>query len=141
MPSPYAPSVLVDPLSGDIHSQNPSRDTATKPSGPTALISPSRNPTIALAHDALDAACLGYCPIHATLPNLLPRPPPRTSPAMRRSRAAEIVAQPSNAPPRFHDDAERPRPAACDPCVPPVGALPGASLVIQMSSHSGIPTV
>ncbi|KAJ7882730.1 hypothetical protein B0H14DRAFT_2565125, partial [Mycena olivaceomarginata] len=39
---------------------------------------------------------------------------------------------------RFHNDAKKPCPAARDPSVLPIDVSPGASLVTQMSPHSGI---
>ncbi|KAJ7847604.1 hypothetical protein B0H14DRAFT_2583491 [Mycena olivaceomarginata] len=39
---------------------------------------------------------------------------------------------------RFHNDAKKPCPAARDPSVLPIDVSPGASLVTQMSLHSGI---
>ncbi|KAJ6545533.1 hypothetical protein B0H19DRAFT_1308134, partial [Mycena capillaripes] len=109
----------------------PSRDAATKPSGPSALITRSRNPTIALTDDALDAArrrrdVLG------------------TVPSTRFSRirfCASLRPSPQMHLHRFHDDAERPRTAPRDPSVPHIDILPSASLVTQKSPHFGIPTV
>ncbi|KAJ7794783.1 hypothetical protein B0H14DRAFT_3496711 [Mycena olivaceomarginata] len=98
------------------------------PSGPTALVSPLAQSTIAFTDDALAAvgrgrngACLGYCPIRVILPDPLPRLPTRILTGDETPQTHLHL---------FHDDAESPRPAARDP---PIDVSPDASLVTQTS--------
>ncbi|KAJ7800591.1 hypothetical protein B0H14DRAFT_2616090 [Mycena olivaceomarginata] len=132
----------------DIHSQNPvvrRRDEAQWPYRsrlPARAILP-----FSLTDGALDAARGGRNDVLGTVPSTrfsrirFCASLRAFSLAMRRSRAAEIVACPQTHLHRFHDDAERPCPAARDPSVRPIDISRGASLVTQTSPHSGIPTV